>query len=766
MALSERLAYVLDFDVRGGVKSLEQLGKTADKELGKVESKVDKVGANLTKFGVGAVAFAGVAGVALMKTANEASDLAESVNAVNVTFGDSADGIKQLGEEAARSVGLATSEFNGLAVQFSSFAQTVAGGQGRDVVGVMDELTTRVADFASVMNLDVPEAARVFQSALSGETEPIKKFGIDLSAAAVEAYALSEGLIDTKSELTENIKVQARYGLLLQETAKTQGDFANTADGAANQQRILRAELKNASAEIGTGVLPVMTQLIGIVGKGVSAFNSLNDATGGNVGTIATYGVAAIGAVGGISALAGQVIKARDSIKSFATEMTTAKASVIGVTTVVTVGILAYQQYAKRKQEAIARTNEFITALGGEADAQNEAIDSLIAGKFANESYADALDKAGLSIADIVRVARGETVPAFEKLADTLDEGGTALFRLTDGSAATESELRALVRAAEAERTALGNARTETERKASATDELGRKTEMYVEFAKGMRGELVGVGDDAATAAEGVDALNISMTGTQSSAQQVDAAIRAAAGRLKRFGDDGVEQMGEVDEAVDEVKNSFIELRTEIENRTAYRDLQSGFDSIENAAVEAYTAAAEGADDAEQKARDYQQAIDDQRLKIIDYGTEIGNIPDEILTDILALVDEGKLAEAERQLELLTRERELRVKVILNSAGQKINVGPGLVITPGVVGAQGGIVNSPTTALIGEAGPEAVIPLDKVPGNQSIGDLLGGGGGDSVTVYAPTTIYNDVSVETVDPGSFFYDLERIARGLG
>ena len=110
-----------------------------------------------------------------------------------MTFGKNAKGIVALGEGAAKALGLSKTEFNGLAVRFSNFAQTVAG-KGGDVVGTMDDLTTRASDFASVMNLDVNQAAELFQSGLAGETEPLRQYGIDLSAAAVSTYAYANGI--------------------------------------------------------------------------------------------------------------------------------------------------------------------------------------------------------------------------------------------------------------------------------------------------------------------------------------------------------------------------------------------------------------------------------------------------------------------------------------------------------------------------------------------------------------------------------------------
>jgi phage-related protein len=189
-----------------------------------------------------------------------ASTLAESQNAIKVTFGEAAGAIATLGEDSATRLGLSTSAFNGIATQFSAFAGTIAGAGG-DVSKVVDELSTRGADFASVMNLDVKDALGLFQSGLAGETEPLRKYGIDMSAAAVEAYALSKGIWDGAGTMTEAQKVQARYGSLMEQTSKTAGDFANTSDGLANSQRIANAELENARAEMGDALLPVMSDL-------------------------------------------------------------------------------------------------------------------------------------------------------------------------------------------------------------------------------------------------------------------------------------------------------------------------------------------------------------------------------------------------------------------------------------------------------------------------------------------------------------------------
>lgn len=189
-----------------------------------------------------------------------ASDLGESVNAVGVAYGQAGDEVLALGENSATAFGLSQRAFNQFSTQFSAFATKIASSEGRAIEDVVGEMTTRIADFASVYNLSMEEAAQVAQSTLAGETESFRRFGGDVSAAAVELFALKNGLVDNKSEMTEAIKVQARYGLFMEQTAKVAGDFANTQDSLANQQRIATAQAEDLAAKLGTVLIPVFAE--------------------------------------------------------------------------------------------------------------------------------------------------------------------------------------------------------------------------------------------------------------------------------------------------------------------------------------------------------------------------------------------------------------------------------------------------------------------------------------------------------------------------
>lgn len=197
-----------------------------------------------------------------------ASDLAESVNAVQVSYGDAADAVLKLGENSAQAFGLSKRDLNSYSTQFSSFVKTIAGSGG-DVAGTLEDLVGRGTDFASVFNLDVADALALFQSGLAGETEPLRKYGKDLSAARVEAYALAHGIGDGTGELTEAQKVQARYGALMEQTNDVAGDFVATQDEVANANRTNAAEWENVRASLGDSFLPIAKDLAGVLGDDV-----------------------------------------------------------------------------------------------------------------------------------------------------------------------------------------------------------------------------------------------------------------------------------------------------------------------------------------------------------------------------------------------------------------------------------------------------------------------------------------------------------------
>lgn len=284
--------------------------KLVESEIGKLGNTVGSVGTSAgknfsTKFGTAikvGLTTAGVAAIAGLTSLTKssitaASDASESINAIRVSYGDAAEEILKLSEGTAQRLGVAGTDFRNSAVRFSAFAETI-GGDTAGITKFVGDVTQRATDFASVFNIDVSEALQVFQSGLSGEAEPLKRFGINLLQSEVQAYALRSGIIAVGEQMTEEQKVQARYGLLMESTAKTAGDFANTSDGLANRQRILAATFEDIQVKLGTALVPIMEDLFGVIlddvipavtefaeafSKGETPLNSFFDAIGESI---------------------------------------------------------------------------------------------------------------------------------------------------------------------------------------------------------------------------------------------------------------------------------------------------------------------------------------------------------------------------------------------------------------------------------------------------------------------------------------------------
>lgn len=193
-----------------------------------------------------------------------ASDLTEVQNVVDVTFGGSSGTINNWAKQAATSFGmseLAAKEYTGtLGAMLKS-----QGITSDSVVQLSTDLVGLAGDMASFYNLDIETAFSKIRSGMSGEIEPLKQLGINMSVANMEAYALAEGIEKPWKKMSQQEQTMLRYNYLLEQTADAQGDFARTSDSYANQQRIMELTMQNLSAELGEKLLPValeFTQMI------------------------------------------------------------------------------------------------------------------------------------------------------------------------------------------------------------------------------------------------------------------------------------------------------------------------------------------------------------------------------------------------------------------------------------------------------------------------------------------------------------------------
>lgn len=198
-----------------------------------------------------------------------ASDLSEVQNVVDVTFGQNASAVNDWSKTTLEAFGL--NELS--AKQFSGTmgAMLKSSGLAGDTVQDMSmKITELSGDMASFYNLDAEEAFNKIRSGISGETEPLKQLGINMSVANLEAYALSQGITTAYSEMSQAEQVTLRYNYLLQATADAQGDFSRTSGSYANQIKLLKENWQGFTGELAANVLPMLAQGIGLMNNGVT----------------------------------------------------------------------------------------------------------------------------------------------------------------------------------------------------------------------------------------------------------------------------------------------------------------------------------------------------------------------------------------------------------------------------------------------------------------------------------------------------------------
>jgi hypothetical protein len=280
-----------DVTIRIGASTteLEKDLRKAERALQATAQKFTAIGQNLT-LGVTAPVLA--AGAAAFKMA---SDYEESLNKVRVAFGSSSSSVEEFSKTAIDSIGLAEQSALDMAALFGDMATSM--GLTRPAAAEMSTSLVQLAgDLSSFKNINIEEVTTALAGVFTGETESLKRLGIVMTEANVQAYALEKGIKKKLNTMSQAEKVALRYEYVLNATKNAQGDFARTSDGAANQMRVVSQAVKDLGADFGKILLPVITPLIKSIADAVKRFANLDEATKKTVITVAAL-AAAIGPV-------------------------------------------------------------------------------------------------------------------------------------------------------------------------------------------------------------------------------------------------------------------------------------------------------------------------------------------------------------------------------------------------------------------------------------------------------------------------------------
>lgn len=205
------------------------------------------------------------------------SDLSEVQNVVDVTFPRMSKQVDDFANNAITSFGLSETMAKKFTGTFGAMAKAFGFGE-QQAYEMATTLTGLAGDVASFYNISQDEAYTKLKSVFTGETETLKDLGIVMTQSALDSYALANGYGKVTAKMSEAEKVALRYKFVQDQLSLASGDFIRTADGWANQVRVLKLQFDSLKATIGQGLINVLTPVIQVINRIISKLMSLANA--------------------------------------------------------------------------------------------------------------------------------------------------------------------------------------------------------------------------------------------------------------------------------------------------------------------------------------------------------------------------------------------------------------------------------------------------------------------------------------------------------
>jgi hypothetical protein len=479
--MTERLAFLISANADQAVRAFEKTGKSAEKELGKAEDKIGKLGSQLTIFGAGAMAFAGVAAGGLYKMA-QASEEAEAqsrklANSI-ANNGSYAEGAQRRLEDLAESIMKVTAADDDAIIGAQSLL--VQFGLTENQVTT---LTPLIVDLSRKMNVDMTTAAMAVGKSVEGSATALRKMGILVEAAGTSGDAFTNTVDALRSTV----------GGFAQEEAET----------FSGKMERLKVALGNLAEGVGSGVVDVFGGIADVAVKASSALGNLSPQAQNAAGRFMAVGTAAIGAAGAISFVAGQVVKMRARFVDGAGGLTAfgkaAKFTTIGLGAL-GVALTIIEANQASNASAYEGVTKAIETMGGAADAQ---LPKMFEMTQALLSLAGKSSDAGATLREIASNSVS-TAQRFIELGIVTDQFGLSVVEAT---AIVANQIQTNRRAAE-------TARDDADATGELTEATDDATEAAEKFVVGVDGETQAL-KEYKTAIEKADEAARNMLDTQ-----------------------------------------------------------------------------------------------------------------------------------------------------------------------------------------------------------------------------------------------------------
>lgn len=197
----------------------------------------------------------------IAQAVTESNKYQEDLNLFTVALGQYADEAKEYAEYVSDIMGIDPAQwlrnqgiFNTLLTGFGDTAERAQ---------LMSQNLTQLGyDLSSYANIPIEEAMLKLQSGISGELEPLRRLGYDLSQAKLQQTALNLGIKESVANMTQAEKAELRYYAIMTQVTTAQGDMARTLEAPANQLRILQAQLTQVARAIGNIFIPALNAIL------------------------------------------------------------------------------------------------------------------------------------------------------------------------------------------------------------------------------------------------------------------------------------------------------------------------------------------------------------------------------------------------------------------------------------------------------------------------------------------------------------------------
>jgi hypothetical protein len=228
------------------------------------------IGAAAGPIGLATAALLGF-GAAIGKVTMMAADLRETTDKLSSIFGSNADIITSKASEMAGKFGASKGEFMNASANFGAVLKEMGAGAG-EAANTGNAIAKLGMDMASLDNTTNAEAFTAISSALRGEYDPIEKYRVFLSAAAVAQKAVSMGLADNASHVSEAAKKYATLALIVEKTKDAQGNLEETIGSGKNQWRQLQGNIEHIATSMGSVFLPIMEVVLAKINAFLGVF--------------------------------------------------------------------------------------------------------------------------------------------------------------------------------------------------------------------------------------------------------------------------------------------------------------------------------------------------------------------------------------------------------------------------------------------------------------------------------------------------------------